>query len=373
MELEYVRSLSCNYERVKLKEKPQEKRYQYCMISRGGIKGLLPCDLRYINGEAFLYYDITSKQDLWHLYEGKHITREILRECLWSIKKLRQELERFLLDVQNVMWYPNQIFQDLETGVYHFLFLPYCEESTGWKEFMDFVVEKIDYDDPVLVDTTYKIYEQYESIGPEYLVKKLFEDMEALDVAPVASELEKSVEQELPEDLLQDESVEEDEEIRKSLLSIFDAKRPRGKKQRQEPSTPCLDGLAGRMVAEEAIYEAVTQEPEGYGATVYMETKPPEIKSIHRLYSSDGTFLAVVENKTLTIGKAKQEVDLVLEDVSVSRMHARIVVEGINIFLEDLNSTNGTYKNGLRLNPYERRRLDEGDEIKCGRCTMVFK
>ena len=117
MELEYVRSLSCNYERVKLKEKPQEKRYQYCMISRGGIKGLLPCDLRYINGEAFLYYDITSKQDLWHLYEGKHITREILRECLWSIKKLRQELERFLLDVQNVMWYPNQIFQDLETGV----------------------------------------------------------------------------------------------------------------------------------------------------------------------------------------------------------------------------------------------------------------
>ena len=45
---EYIRSLNANYERMALGEKPEEKRYQYCMISRGGIKGLLPCSLRYI-------------------------------------------------------------------------------------------------------------------------------------------------------------------------------------------------------------------------------------------------------------------------------------------------------------------------------------
>ena len=78
-------------------------------------------------------------------------------------------------------------------------------------------------------------------------------------------------------------------------------------------------------------------------------------------------------NKMMTIGKKKEEVDLVLEDLSVSRMHARITREQEDMYLEDLNSTNGTYKNGLRLNPYERRALDEGDEIKCGRCTMVFR
>ena len=36
---EYIRSLNANYERMDLGEKPEEKRYQYCMISRGGIKG----------------------------------------------------------------------------------------------------------------------------------------------------------------------------------------------------------------------------------------------------------------------------------------------------------------------------------------------
>ena len=52
---EYIRSLNANYERMTLGEKPEEKRYQYCMISRGGIKGLLPCSLRYIDGNAYLY------------------------------------------------------------------------------------------------------------------------------------------------------------------------------------------------------------------------------------------------------------------------------------------------------------------------------
>lgn len=46
MQTEFVKSLNCNYERILLEEKPEEKRYQYCMIGRGGIKGLLSCNLR---------------------------------------------------------------------------------------------------------------------------------------------------------------------------------------------------------------------------------------------------------------------------------------------------------------------------------------
>ncbi len=378
MEIEYVRSLSCNYERVKLKEKPGEKRYQYCMLSRGGIKGLLSCDLRYINGDAYLYYDISSKQDFLHIYDTRPITRECLRDCLWSIQKLQQELERFLLDIQNVMWYPGQIFRDLETGVYSFLFLPYCEEATGWKEFMDFVVEKIDYEDAILVDTAYKMYEKFEKIGPEYLTKMIFEDMAVLD-APLEESIEvddafQEAEQKLSQEPLTMHSEIEEDEIKKSLLSIFDSKKVKGKKTKQEYRLQETAALKDLMVAEEPFYEsALSEREEEYGPTVYMEAKQPEVKNIHRLYSPEGTFLTVVENKSVTIGKSKQEVDLVLEDASVSRMHARIIVEGLNFYLEDLNSTNGTYKNGLRLNPYERRALDEGDEIKCGRCTMVFR
>ena len=71
---EYIRSLNANYERLMLGEKPEEKRYQYCMISRGGIRGLLPCSLRYIDGNAYLYYDITSRQNIAQLFDKKVIT-----------------------------------------------------------------------------------------------------------------------------------------------------------------------------------------------------------------------------------------------------------------------------------------------------------
>ena len=86
---EYIRSLNANYERMALGEKPEEKRYQYCMISRGGIKGLLPCSLRYIDGNAYLYYDITSRQNIAQLFDKKVINRQWLTDFLWSMRRVR--------------------------------------------------------------------------------------------------------------------------------------------------------------------------------------------------------------------------------------------------------------------------------------------
>lgn len=125
IQTEYVRSLNCNYERMLLDKKPDEKRYQYCILSRGGIRGLLPCSLRYINGQAYLYYDISSRQNVSQLYSDRYITREWIRDFAWSLQQIQQELGRFLLDAGNILWYPEQIFQDLESNVFSFLYVPY--------------------------------------------------------------------------------------------------------------------------------------------------------------------------------------------------------------------------------------------------------
>ena len=76
LETEYIRNMNCNYARLRLEEKPRESRYQYCILNRGGIRFLLPCSLRYIDGEAFLYYDISSTQNIVQLFEGKAVGRE---------------------------------------------------------------------------------------------------------------------------------------------------------------------------------------------------------------------------------------------------------------------------------------------------------
>jgi DNA-binding winged helix-turn-helix (wHTH) protein len=59
------------------------------------------------------------------------------------------------------------------------------------------------------------------------------------------------------------------------------------------------------------------------------------------------------------------------ESPTVSRRHARIVVEGGKATLEDLGSKNGTFLRGERVT--SRSPLADGDEILLGRVPMTFR
>lgn len=183
MQTEFVRNLHNNYERLLLDKKPEERKYQYCILSRGGIKGLLPCSLRYLNGLAYLYYDITSRQNMVQLYGRRSIDRQWMQDFMWSFQHIRQELERFLLDDKNILWYPEQIFQDLEKNIFSFLYVPYYEGENGFRQLIEFWVEHIDYEDEDLVEYVYKMYEQYEQNGAVYLQEQIFEDAKILERA----------------------------------------------------------------------------------------------------------------------------------------------------------------------------------------------
>ena len=70
----------------------------------------------------------------------------------------------------------------------------------------------------------------------------------------------------------------------------------------------------------------------------------------------------------LSIGR-KDSNSIILTDQHVSGNHAKIVVRNNGLFLEDLNSTNGTYLNGKKIS--SRIKLTNKDEIRIG--TAVFK
>ncbi|RYZ10183.1 MAG: FHA domain-containing protein [Myxococcales bacterium] len=66
---------------------------------------------------------------------------------------------------------------------------------------------------------------------------------------------------------------------------------------------------------------------------------------------------------SLLIGRLP-ECDVLLQDNLVSRMHARLSVQGESVVVEDLHSTNGVYVNGLRVG--HSTVLREGDRILIG-------
>ena len=98
-----------------------------------------------------------------------------------------------------------------------------------------------------------------------------------------------------------------------------------------------------------------------------------ERADIHGLYTQEGELVFNLDEQSVILGKKKEEADCVLEDHSVSRMHARITMEKDGFYLEDLNSTNGTCKNGLRLQPYEKRKLESEDEVRLGKVVLIFR
>lgn len=403
LKTEYVRNLNCNYERILLDEKPEEKRYQYCILNRGGIKGLLPCSLRYINGVAYLYYDISSKQNMTQLYGNKCISREWVVDFLWGMQQIRQELERFLLDSKNIILRPEQIFQDLESNVFSFLYVPYYEGDSGYLRLMEFLIDHIDYEDAALVECIYSMYEQLERNGEVYLQAQIYEDAKRLEEPEakgaqgwiseerrIAGQQRKEGEsrgtfaEEEPAGtkVLRREAAEEEPARgeKRSIRSIFESRKKRGKELREDYKQAMQREMEYYAVAEETGYEEETSYEEGnsyeeepYGRTVFMEEKVMDAARPHRLLTPEGRLLATLDKAVFSIGKKKEDADLVLDNPSVSRIHARIVREKTDVYLEDLNSTNGTYKNGLRMQPYEKRKLEEGDEIRCGAVILIFR
>lgn len=412
IETEFIKSMNLNFERIKLDEKPEERRYQYCILSRGGIRGLLECSLRYINSDAFLYYNISSKQNLSQIMNKKKVDRQWLKDFAWNLNYVRQEINRFLLDDANIIWEPEKIYRDLDENRWSFIYYPYYNGDNGFSRFLEFMIEKLDYDDDKLVECAYRIYENYENFGDTYLREKIYEDIKWLDNkrnrkkekvndSNIENVSDPEDETEEPGDEIEsvfadsqndekiteisgktesddEEAIQKEKEPKHGLLAFLEGARKKDKEARAKAKKENRYAMNYRETLEvaegdEDYGEDKTDNDKQYGKTVYIE-KVAEAKDIKkRLFGENGEVKAILGEEPLVIGKKEDECDLVLEDDSVSRLHARIVPEGGGYMLEDLNSTNGTFKNGIRLKPYERRKLVSGDEIRAGSVIIIYK
>jgi len=375
---EYVRSLNKNYARVLLDNDADCKRYQYCILFRGGIKYLLPCSYKQIDSCNYLYYDISSNQNVKQMFDEKHISREWMKSFLWSIRRLRQELNRFLLEEKCIVWSPEHIFQEPEKDNFLFLYAPYYTGQNSAEEdfekLLEFWVDRIDYDDSLLVEFVYHAYEQFASAGYNYLEKQIFEDFEKMsdkttNGGSMNAGAEKQQEAKPMETVQEEESEEMDEDIveeKRGIRSLlgFGRRKADNRNFYREELRQMVNGYA---VCEGTEYSA---GPEEYGKTIYIEEKEETIRA---LYTEKGELAVSISKFPFVVGKRKEDVDYVLADYSTSRVHARFVEEKDGIYLEDLNSTNGTFKNGLRMQPYEKRKVEPEDTIRFGKSVYVYK
>ncbi len=114
------------------------------------------------------------------------------------------------------------------------------------------------------------------------------------------------------------------------------------------------------------------QEMDHYSNTVFFDGSR---EAENKLYAMDRRNKRHIELRQFpcTVGKMAGCVDHVLADNSVSRIHARFDRQGDRVLLTDMNSTNGTYKNGLRMSPQETVEIEPGDEIRFGNLNYCYR
>jgi len=108
----------------------------------------------------------------------------------------------------------------------------------------------------------------------------------------------------------------------------------------------------------------------------------PPWRLLLQIGSENRTTLGVSVHPQMLVGREDSkkrripEIDFASFDGSrqgVSRRHARITYNDDALYIEDLDSTNGTRINGFQLEPGSTYRLRDGDELEFGRLRVVLR
>lgn len=100
-----------------------------------------------------------------------------------------------------------------------------------------------------------------------------------------------------------------------------------------------------------------------------VDEAPPSIVLLMGPINQIGKQWPIVEG-SYKIGRSIES-DICVDDRSVSRTHAQVVLEAGNVYVEDLGSSNGTEVNGTELGSGQRIELTDNCQVKTG--NVIFK
>jgi|GEM_PF-2705226 len=144
MEYSYFSDSLQNYLVLACPEPKNQMGYQYRMLAVNTIRGLLPSSLRVIDGIQYLYYDITSRQDLQSLYLNRYIPEQTWQNLLRCLARTGKTLARFLLDEKRLLLAPEFIYYDFGRDMFFFTYYPEALEECSCLHLLKYLAGSAD-------------------------------------------------------------------------------------------------------------------------------------------------------------------------------------------------------------------------------------
>ena len=415
MVVRYKTDFCESYMLMEIPEETEHQKYSFKMLQRNKIAGVLSCKERREDGIAYLYLDISGKKNFLQEYKEKEMELEDIILFFQQLIPILEELKKYLLSERMVVLEPEYIFRDMEDGKLYLTVLPWeREEEHNLHKLAEFFLEKINHKDEFGVNSAYQFYRQQNQqnfslyhfisvLEKENILKrqKNREKTEIGWIKPITDEAEPY--------LLLDESGE----ISEKLVEKDDQKEGKGKeyfailfavfaiglllfghfsmiKKLQKMICLMLSilsfsiavGIKFILLCSNKKRENLKTENKereekeivlesGLEDTVFYESDASEEILKLQWKEKGRTKQAALRDFPCTVGKIKGEVSIVIEHSSVSRVHCRFIEKDAGIAIMDLNSTNGTYLNGMRLKEGEMIEIVKNDEILIGKVKVL--
>lgn len=168
------------------------------------------------------------------------------------------------------------------------------------------------------------------------------------------------------------------------LLALLVASRPRAVAKAEilesvwpktfvsEGNLAALVNEIRRALGETARQPRLLRTVHGFGYAFDAPAEPAgdaAAPTRHVLVVAGGDEVALHEGEN--VAGRDRTAEIWLGDASVSRRHARFVVEGDGVRVEDLGSKNGTRRNDERVSGVVT--LRDGDEVRCGDVRLRYR
>lgn len=358
MKIEYLRTAQNSYMIVKEADYDFAP-YELQMVLHNKIRNLVPLQIIVADGKVEYWYDVTGMKSLEQRLAVSTADGITIRQILEAICVVKTELENYLLDDRDIDYCSSMIFWNRTGDEILFCYIPGYREtgSSGVKGLVEELLQHLNHSDAEAVRMAYGIYERCgveDPVMDDYRECLYRKDRDPAENHTIAFADEKEL-----------WSTTSMEEKNTEELSLPEAgKRHFFRKGRKKKSAFKPKELS--WFSEKEQTDSMVAEPnlaQRWGETVcFSEMDLQEVWVL--VYQGDGLETDLqMDQFPYLIGKRSGGADGILIAQTVSRMHARIFEESGDLFLEDFNSTNGTYLNGHLLAMNTPTRLKKGDHL----------
>ncbi len=385
MKVEYTRTAKKSYMIVRGADYPFAQ-YELMMIRHNELACLLPFQMILADGATEYWYDVSGMRSLATSYSVESLDAKQLRVLLEHIMELKSAMEEYLLDDANISFSADMVYYDHARGRVRFCYIPGLGDAkaaggsgpggagpgnaggsgqgaAGIRELFEELLQHINHADPAAVRLGYEMYER--SARAPFAMTDCVDCLRIGEDTPAKGEEAFIREQSAPWQSVKGDSadIRTDVESEDVEFLLDWPQRGEGHRRKRRRRKPQEEEEKKEEALRFAPRPSTPERSEDSGGT---EVILPEESALEwkLLYKGNGVERDLVpENFPFLVGTDARRVNGTLLARTVSRIHAKIYLEEDRLYVEDFNSTNGTYLNRQLLPMNTPAELKAGDRI----------